>query len=185
MKEEILIAKKILKDPNLCNIASRKFNNTVDKVDEKKFIVKGAVVTGLLPQEEDEMKEFECEIEKPKGRDKKLLPGTTVSTNADLPASSLTLKNQFKKLNYTHFTPNTIKIRQAGGRTKRDMNASVELPLTEVAEIRMSVQAQAASLATNRTRDKLSDIDSLSHRGKQRYDSRKRNQRASTTVDGG
>jgi hypothetical protein len=69
MKEEILIAKKILRDPNLCTIANRKFNNTVDKVDDRKFIVKGAVVTGLLPQEEDEMKEFECEIENPKGRD--------------------------------------------------------------------------------------------------------------------
>jgi len=49
MKEEILMAKKILKDPNLCTLASRKFNKTVDKVDERKFIVKGAEVTGLLP----------------------------------------------------------------------------------------------------------------------------------------
>ena len=49
MKEEILIAKKILKDPNLSTMANRKFNNTIDKVDDKKFIVKGAVITGLLP----------------------------------------------------------------------------------------------------------------------------------------
>ena len=49
MKEEILIAKKILKDPNLCTMANRKFNATIDKIDDTKFIVKGAVITGLLP----------------------------------------------------------------------------------------------------------------------------------------
>ena len=88
MKEEILMAKKILKDPNLCTLASRKFNNTIDKTDDRKFIVKGAVVTGLLPQEEDEMKMFECEMEKP---NKKLLPGYEMKKNVDLPASELTL----------------------------------------------------------------------------------------------
>ena len=59
------------------------------------------------------MKEFECEMEKP---NKKLLPGYEMVKNSDLPACKLTLKNQFKKLNFTHFTPNTIKIRQAAGR---------------------------------------------------------------------
>ena len=54
------------------------------------------------------MKEFECEMEKP---NKKLLHGYEMVKNSDLPACKLTLKNQFKKLNFTHFTPNTIKIR--------------------------------------------------------------------------
>jgi hypothetical protein len=30
LKEEILLAKKILKDPNLSTLASRKFNHTID-----------------------------------------------------------------------------------------------------------------------------------------------------------
>jgi len=55
------------------------------------------------------MKLFECEMERP---NKKLMAGYEMKKNVDLPASELTLKNQFKKLNFTHFTPNTIKIRQ-------------------------------------------------------------------------
>ena len=59
------------------------------------------------------MKEFECELEKPNN---KLLPGYEIMKNSELPATALTLKNQFKKLNFTHFTPNTIKIRRAAGK---------------------------------------------------------------------
>ena len=87
------------------------------------------------------MKLFECEMERP---NKKLMAGYEMKKNADLPASELTLKNQFKKLNFTHYTPNTIKIRQVQSKSKnykKDMNSSVEMPINDAPEIRMSLQA--------------------------------------------
>lgn len=42
---------------------------------------------------------------------------------------------------------------------KKNLNASVEIPISDAAEIRISLQAQADSIATNRTKDKLSDLD--------------------------
>ena len=59
------------------------------------------------------MKEFECELDNPDIPNKKLIPGYEVLKNSELPATALTLKNHFKKLNFTHFTPNTIKIRRS------------------------------------------------------------------------
>ena len=41
MKEEILMAKKILKDPNLNTLANRKFNGTIDQKNERKMVVGG------------------------------------------------------------------------------------------------------------------------------------------------
>jgi hypothetical protein len=48
LREEILLAKKILKDPNLSLMASRKFNGTIDKKDPDKLVVTGAVITELI-----------------------------------------------------------------------------------------------------------------------------------------
>ena len=80
----------------------------IDKGCETKFLIEGAQLTDLLKQEDEKMEEFEVEIH-PNGR--KIVPGTKIRMNSDVPASALTLKNQFKKLNYSQFTPNTIKIR--------------------------------------------------------------------------
>ena len=42
MSEEILTAKRILKDPNLCYYASRNFKKTFDKHDGTKLLITGA-----------------------------------------------------------------------------------------------------------------------------------------------
>ena len=44
------MAKRILKDPGLSQMATRKFHGTIDKQDENKFVAKGAVITELLVQ---------------------------------------------------------------------------------------------------------------------------------------
>jgi len=44
LREELLMAKRILKDPNLSHHATRKFNATIDKFDNRKFMVEGAEV---------------------------------------------------------------------------------------------------------------------------------------------
>ena len=48
LKEEMLIAKRILKDPNLSHHATRKFNVTIDKFNETNFMVAGAEIKDLL-----------------------------------------------------------------------------------------------------------------------------------------
>lgn len=48
LKEEILIAKRILKDPNLSNLATRKFAETINKFEENKFFAESAAVTDIL-----------------------------------------------------------------------------------------------------------------------------------------
>ena len=111
LKEEILLAKRILKDPGLSAMATKKFHGTVDKENEAKIVVKGAVIHDIIEHKiEAAEKEFECELEYQPT--KKMLPGTTLAMNKDIPASALTRKMQFQKLNFTQFTPNTIKIRQ-------------------------------------------------------------------------
>jgi hypothetical protein len=42
------MAKKILKDPNLCTLANRKFNNTIEQNNDRKMIVEGAQIHELL-----------------------------------------------------------------------------------------------------------------------------------------
>lgn len=41
-----------------------------------------------------------------------MVPGTRLLANSEVPKEALTIANQFKKLNYSNFTPNTIKIRK-------------------------------------------------------------------------
>ena len=53
LKHELLIAKRILKDPQLSQLASRKFNETVNKDDDAKFLNQGAQLTALLDQEDE------------------------------------------------------------------------------------------------------------------------------------
>ena len=58
MAEDILTAKRILKDPNLCYYASRKFNSTFDKYDGTKLLVPGAKVTNLIEEKKDKQQNF-------------------------------------------------------------------------------------------------------------------------------
>lgn len=100
LKDEILLAKRILKDPNLSLMATKKFHGTVETKDEAKMIVKGAVIHEIIEQKKEEAeKEFECELEYQPT--KKMLPGTTLAMNKDVPASALTRKMQFQKLNFS------------------------------------------------------------------------------------
>ena len=61
--EELLIAKKILKDPNLSLIATRKFNGHIEKSDPGKFMAENCVLSDLQeePEKEDE-EQFEVEM---------------------------------------------------------------------------------------------------------------------------
>ena len=99
MKEEILIAKRILKDPNLSHHATRKFNVTIDKHDETNFMVTGAEIKALVEKTDAKEDQYEVELHMPPNRN--LMPGTTMKLNSELPASELTKKNMFKKLNYS------------------------------------------------------------------------------------
>jgi hypothetical protein len=45
LKAEILIAKRILKDSNLCELVCRKFNDTIDVKNENIMVIEGAIVT--------------------------------------------------------------------------------------------------------------------------------------------
>jgi len=71
-----LIAKRILKDPNLSQIATRKFNETIDRSKEGNFVLHGAFVSDLLEMDKDRAKEFEVELMgKANNKDGKMLPG--------------------------------------------------------------------------------------------------------------
>jgi len=48
MKEEILLAKRILKDPKLTELVSRKFNANIDRQNEGRMVVGGAEVRDLI-----------------------------------------------------------------------------------------------------------------------------------------
>ena len=52
---------------------------------------------------------FECEL-KDKNKEK-MLVGTKLKYNKDVPSTELGPVNQFKKLNFNQTTPNAIKIR--------------------------------------------------------------------------
>ena len=62
IKEELLTAKKILKDPNLSLIATRKFNGHIEKSDPGKFMAKNCVLSDLQEEPEKETEEFEVEM---------------------------------------------------------------------------------------------------------------------------
>ena len=110
----MLLAKRILRDPNLSQLATRKFKTTINQDADDKFICVDAVITDILEQKGDENEMFECEL-KNKNQDKMLM-GTKLKFNKDVPATELGPVNQFKKLNFDQTTPNTIKIRRAGRR---------------------------------------------------------------------
>lgn len=62
LKEELLLAKRILRDPNLSQLATRKFKSTINQDEDHKFTCKGAVITDIIQQNEDENAQFECEM---------------------------------------------------------------------------------------------------------------------------
>jgi|TARA_B110001450_G_scaffold209163_1_gene200053 hypothetical protein len=110
----MLLAKRILRDPNLSQLATRKFKSTINQDDDHKFICTDAVITDILEQKGDENDMFECEMKDMTAE--KMLVGTKLKYNKDVPATELGPVNQFKKLNFNQTTPNTIKIRRAGKR---------------------------------------------------------------------
>lgn len=89
--EELLTAKKILKDPNLSLIATRKFNGHIEKSDPGKFMAKNCVLTDLQEEPEKETEEFEVEMLQE--NEHKILPGVQLNNNCDIPAGSLSVKN--------------------------------------------------------------------------------------------
>lgn len=108
LKEELLIAKRILKDPRLSQLASRKFNEMIEKTHDGKFLVEGALLTDLLEQDNKKLDEFEIEFDHDT---KKLIPGTKLKKNSEMEAKDITTEMQFQKLNYNQGTTNSIKIR--------------------------------------------------------------------------
>ena len=83
LKEEILIGKRILRDPNLCQLATRKFKTTIDRVKSNKFLLydsKGKAintsVTDILQKGNDEVdvNSQQFEVELIKSNDPKLKP---------------------------------------------------------------------------------------------------------------
>ena len=110
VKEELLLAKRILKDSNLNALANKKFNGSIEKVDSSKFLAEGAILTDLMEDPKEKMEKFECEMMGARNT-AKLVRGTEVVPNRDVPASALSIKNEFKKLNLSQFTPNAIKFR--------------------------------------------------------------------------
>jgi len=58
-----LIAKKILKDPNLSHIASLKFHDTIDRVNDDTMCLKETILTDLIePQIVKKDTGFEVEL---------------------------------------------------------------------------------------------------------------------------
>lgn len=62
LREEILMAKRILKDPRLSLLATRKFNALIDKENEEKFMLKSALVTDIIKKQDEQFEVFECEL---------------------------------------------------------------------------------------------------------------------------
>jgi hypothetical protein len=62
------------------------------------MVCEGAQIHELLDQADEKKEEFEVEIQRD---NKHLIPGVKLAYNKELPASALTIKNQFKKLNYS------------------------------------------------------------------------------------
>jgi len=62
MKNELLLAKKILKDPNLSKLASKKFNDYIEKVNANLMFNKAANITDILPVNNYRDEGFEVEL---------------------------------------------------------------------------------------------------------------------------
>jgi len=58
----LLVAKRILRDPNLSKLATLKFHENVDKLNDDLMCVKGAVVTDIIKVKNDGDKKFEVEL---------------------------------------------------------------------------------------------------------------------------
>ena len=58
----MLVAKRILRDPNLSKLATLKFHENVDKLNDDLMCVKGAVVTDIIKVKNDGDKKFEVEL---------------------------------------------------------------------------------------------------------------------------
>ena len=146
MKEELLTAKRILKDPNLTQMANKRFKDAVDGEDDTKFMKDGGVMTELLEQKDEELAKFEVELVQPSKE--KVVPGVELELNKNVPAEARTAENQFKKVNYSQFTPNTIKIRKA---------AQKEQPLSDRAQATEAVTNAISERPDVMTRKELSE----------------------------
>lgn len=72
------------------------------------------------------------------------MKGYSLMYNKDVPVSKLHVQNQFKKLNYSHFTPNTIKIRRMAQRRSSCGNPSFSK--SDAAERMQKVGSRKASV---------------------------------------
>lgn len=109
LKEEVLTAKRILKDSNLCMMANRRYTELVAQDNANKFMTDGGVLTEIIDQQEEVLDTFELELPMDQ---KKLLQGTDIKLNSQVPKEALTIKNQYHKLNFSQTTKNSIKIRR-------------------------------------------------------------------------
>ena len=91
LKEELLMAKRILKDPGLSQIATRKFNETIDRENDQRFAAEGSVLHDLLKQQELELENYEVEM-KPE-KEYKVLEGVNLNYNRDVPEEARTFAN--------------------------------------------------------------------------------------------
>lgn len=53
MKEELNIAKTILKDPNLSQLATRKFHSIVEQSVESTFLAKDAIINDIIEEKKE------------------------------------------------------------------------------------------------------------------------------------
>jgi len=72
-------------------------------------LLANTVITNMLDQDNKDTYQFEAEIV-PQDDDPKLLKGTTIKMNHELDAQDITGPNQFKKLQYKHFSPTSVRI---------------------------------------------------------------------------
>ena len=100
MKQEILLGKRILKDPNLSHMATRKFNTNIEKFQAAKFLVEGCQITDLIEEQKIAQENYEVELFKNK-QENKILPGMEILMNNQIPAGKLSQQIQFKKLNFS------------------------------------------------------------------------------------
>lgn len=91
MQEEILTAKRILRDKNLTTLANTRFHSVVDAENTNKFLCEGAVLTELLDNAQKDLETFEVEVPKPNA--KNMYRGQEMINNSDMPLNMLSLKN--------------------------------------------------------------------------------------------
>ena len=59
--EEILMAKRILKDAKLNSIANKQYSASIDKDDPTRFMVGNSILTDIMEEQAEDRKAFEVE----------------------------------------------------------------------------------------------------------------------------